>query len=798
MRKTILIVCIFVSLILLSQRAEAQSPSEISCGSSLFQLSQLPVNPVNGYYKPDRTDTINGNPLISAAYFPVLIVFVQFLDDASYDIWPNTCDTSGPIYRDSLIASIKNNNSNWWNAYDQSKETFSNYYLQLSLGRFHVLGKAYSVRLNYDSSHYQYSGGVAEMNIEIWNKLSQRYSVDWSYFDKWSWNGTNFEYAPDNNIDFIYKIHKTTSGVLLDYSGYNTLEGNDFQVDTVRWIRTNSGYTGSGITCARNLKKDAIMGICVHEHGHFTFSGGHLIYGHNSYGLGPDAFYSPYEMIACGYMTPMTATFGQTNNLGDYSSHSNRDGEVLKVPISETEFFLLANRTKVCYWDRVMMGDTAMINPYNTTEYGKGLYIYHVFNGITRPTLDYCSPQDMECADGYYRWERVDWASVDMNCWTSEPVWRTFRKAEVLYDNDASPLGTNILKGDGLSLHDYFGNNPNGSPRGYTIKHGYGAAPVDNCHFGTNRLYTNSEDLYTTFDSDGDRWDAWKPGYNEVFSPYSSPSTAKYNNDTSGVFIYYDSSNGNTADIKIYRVGNGGYNLSSILQATPPSRPMGLNIYKTLCEKDRRYPLITWNHNMEPDMLQGINSAYKRYKIFRAISDINNVPGDFLEIADTLINKDDSPAYIDYSTYGNCKEGSSSTNDYRLRYKIKAVDNTNWASVYSDFVSIVTRYLNRNSDDDGDNMLPIANAPKTYKLSQNYPNPFNPSTTIAYSLPKDSKVSLKIYDITGREVKSLVNDIKPAGYYSISFNGSELSSGVYFYKIEAGNFVQVKRMVLIK
>jgi hypothetical protein len=69
MRKTILIICIFVFLILISQRTEAQSPSEFSCGSSLFQLSQLPVNPVNGYYKPDRTDTIYTENDFKKKYF---------------------------------------------------------------------------------------------------------------------------------------------------------------------------------------------------------------------------------------------------------------------------------------------------------------------------------------------------------------------------------------------------------------------------------------------------------------------------------------------------------------------------------------------------------------------------------------------------------------------------------------------------------------------------------------------------------------------------------------------------------
>ena len=69
--------------------------------------------------------------------------------------------------------------------------------------------------------------------------------------------------------------------------------------------------------------------------------------------------------------------------------------------------------------------------------------------------------------------------------------------------------------------------------------------------------------------------------------------------------------------------------------------------------------------------------------------------------------------------------------------------------------------------------------PKQFSLSQNYPNPFNPATTIKFALPKDVNVTLKIYDLLGREVKTLVNEIKKSGYYEVSFDGSSLASGIY-------------------
>ena len=88
--------------------------------------------------------------------------------------------------------------------------------------------------------------------------------------------------------------------------------------------------------------------------------------------------------------------------------------------------------------------------------------------------------------------------------------------------------------------------------------------------------------------------------------------------------------------------------------------------------------------------------------------------------------------------------------------------------------------------------------PENYELSQNYPNPFNPATQINFSIPKQSVVTLKIYDVLGKEVATLINESKAAGFYTVDFNASSLSSGAYFYRLEAGNFTDIKRMMLIK
>ena len=107
------------------------------------------------------------------------------------------------------------------------------------------------------------------------------------------------------------------------------------------------------------------------------------------------------------------------------------------------------------------------------------------------------------------------------------------------------------------------------------------------------------------------------------------------------------------------------------------------------------------------------------------------------------------------------------------------------------------------TDVDNENTLTTT---EYYSLEQNYPNPFNPSTKIKYTIPsviasetkQTQMVSLKVYDVLGNEVATLVNEEKPAGNYEVQFDASGLASEIYFYKLRAGSFVETKKMILIK
>ena len=123
---------------------------------------------------------------------------------------------------------------------------------------------------------------------------------------------------------------------------------------------------------------------------------------------------------------------------------------------------------------------------------------------------------------------------------------------------------------------------------------------------------------------------------------------------------------------------------------------------------------------------------------------------------------------------------------WRVRAYLEASDSSDWSSPWK-FGTIITGIKRQ------DNLLP-----KTFSLNQNYPNPFNPSTTIGYDIPKRSQVRLSIYDILGREIAILVNKEVSPGSYEVTFDASCLANGVYFYRIQAGRFVQAKKLILVK
>ena len=137
---------------------------------------------------------------------------------------------------------------------------------------------------------------------------------------------------------------------------------------------------------------------------------------------------------------------------------------------------------------------------------------------------------------------------------------------------------------------------------------------------------------------------------------------------------------------------------------------------------------------------------------------------------------------------------------------VKGSGNSNSPKNYS-FIddsppSGTVEYRLKQIDNDGNfkysQIVTVTSLPTKFELWQNYPNPFNPTTTIQYAIPKAEHITLKVYDELGKEVTTLVNENKEAGQYRLNFNGSNLASGIYYYRISAGDFTEVKKLMLLK
>ena len=150
----------------------------------------------------------------------------------------------------------------------------------------------------------------------------------------------------------------------------------------------------------------------------------------------------------------------------------------------------------------------------------------------------------------------------------------------------------------------------------------------------------------------------------------------------------------------------------------------------------------------------------------------------------------------DVSIFPNFTDHLYSYNHYSIGEAVKlafASSNTTQNNIYNIFgdPSIKLKY---------DLLAGVAPSfkPSVFKLEQNYPNPFNPSTTIRFNLPKDDFIKLKIYDVLGNEISTLLSGNYTSGLHEVEFNGSNLSSGIYLYKLEGSSFSQIKKMVLLK
>ncbi|MCY7362731.1 MAG: T9SS type A sorting domain-containing protein [Ignavibacteria bacterium] len=483
-----------------------------------------------------------------------------------------------------------------------------------------------------------------------------------------------------------------------------------------------------------------------------------------------------------------TATYVDENNvlssytLGDYIS----TGDALQIKIPDTnpiKYFWLSNNQKVSKYDGVSRGSNTCwkTNKYQQDPYcgeGKGLFIFlesatncsNNINGYDPSNGDVYFPFDLMNAEG-----KFDWA---LDRIVTDPFLGTFGIQKV----------TNGDRVNGVSEFNklYLRAYPNWSGQLITD---------DPCSSDTS-------DYFITGDFHGDGLDSYNINYDEIFSPYSNPATNSCQNPStnSGLTIALQSQDSATGAItvKVY------FDDATAITDLPPSKPKNISVTKNYTSGTGNpfNPKITWDGNIEPDFYNASPSTYgiaSVYEIYRGSStDCGAVPEySFLNSVASTVTE-----YIDYSTTLYDPSPGATYNCYTNKttysYKILAKDNRGYRSLKSER-GLVAGFANACWEAEGpDNLILTNDIPKEFNLYNNYPNPFNPSTSIRFDIPSDNFVDIKVYNVLGMEVVTLVNEFRKAGSYIVSFNGSNLSSGVYYFKIKSGEFEEVRKMLLIK
>jgi hypothetical protein len=312
--------------------------------------------------------------------------------------------------------------------------------------------------------------------------------------------------------------------------------------------------------------------------------------------------------------------------------------------------------------------------------------------------------------------------------------------------------------------------------------------------FGGGSISTNSTGLYLEFLA---CWETTVPNYYRTFGLGYYKFTGKVNGIVKDYFyIDYRTSDlpenfnfnpNGMGDINItFNISDGKFYYYSTQTLFPANTSIWeekewiehitteLELYLTVSNQNNN-PYLEWNEYHDPNILG--------YNIYRKIT--WGAGGSHTNVIFTT-----STSYLDINFYiPPPKEPGNDLAEYWIRAKISPTEESLEGNhVQAGGTSILQWKI---SDKERTDDL-------TYSLNQNYPNPFNPRTTIAFSLKENSLVTLKVFDILGREVAVLVNGVLTAGNHQVQFDGNRLESGVYFYEIRAGNFRDVKKLILTK
>jgi M6 family metalloprotease-like protein len=745
--RVLLTLSIILLTFIFSPVSFSQPYQDAECGMTGFGERSLAVQP-GGKWMTAR-DTLN-----------VLIVFVQFPDDAydtTYTLWPTRPVSGvypGPTYLRTFVDSLASQMS--------TNGNLTHYFRDMSMGAFTLIEKTKFVVTPHTYQYYLSNNWLRwNINMEVLQTLDA--SMDFAEFDRYKrYSEYDIRRESDGRIDDIFMIYRnvpnmssgfyggeSSLGYPRDYSPYN--EPLQFYVDKHRIIGSghpavDDKYPGLGTTSVIGGTADGWFGkipyrVQRHEFAHHWMTDG-TYYGHSGRGF-----------------WGMLNDWGVRVNSQDYCPPNSYERELLGWHAPDSIFQTTLN---VTLSDYVQNNSSVKIkvpgnnpNEFFRLEYhlrlsqfdvpdmhypnAKGLYLIHQ-TGNTNPY----SQLNLVPADG--RWY-----------WTSDTVVHpayypsglaVYKKTQV--DRDSGYVDTRGTR------FTWVGPPPTPNVPNPSEIHFY------------RDIFTNQVIEKTIFYGDGkDEFGIYK---NNPITPWSNPNTQNIAIQKTWVSIEITNENLQNGTITF----NVRYDSASAL-ALKPSKPQFLKISSSA----NYHPLLTWAANEEPDLVN--------YKVYKYVS--FDLGWQFLASTGATSYEDLTEYYCTAPPPQQCMAG------HDIYYRITVMDNQSKESIPSDSIKTHVQGGLPQKIASGSEQETI---PKEYSLKQNYPNPFNPATNIVYQLPKGGLVQLKIYDILGREVAVLVNEVKAEGLYEVSFDASNLPSGVYVYSLRVNEFVQNNKMTLLK
>lgn len=702
----------------------------------------------------------DGRDITATGTLKIPIVFVKFADDTETNgNWPNADQLpswAANFVDTEIPTSNIYQNNNFSKFYDLSSGGNGNG----TLGEFQVIGDVYFVQLSNNRSYYEYwsrkDQQVSKDVLDILDDPAGDFDVDFTEYDNWEFKvggvPNTHDDIPDGILDFMLIYWKEESitqnydvgGVAgLGFSGTITKDGVG--------IKSSNGVLGFK---SRNFGNKNTIWVSAHEIGHHQFGmtggnpGSHFNGRNDNYGnlqkfslmvTGDGSHFSAYEKYRLGWLDPIIVTSNNPSVVLN-ETHKSSINNAIIIPVGYTssgdleEYYLLENYHSTNAYSGANPFLTKSLYNHTIT---KGIIVYHVSEeNFDWPTL---SQIDFETAEGLFDWEVVEGGSTP-----SDRLDDLIAKGSP-NENSGLDEKDNITATAGtITYTDYLALTPD---------------VADN-------ITKEKKYRYDSNDYFGDQEDLFGLDYNKVFTRWSNPSSRQDDGTHSDVGFEIVSYNSSTHQYTI----NVAVNYSGI-QALAPSKPQYFRLGWS-----SNHPRLDWTANTEPDL--------DHYNIYKKVGF-----GSYALYTTTSNNY-----YIDYAETkftGGLKRF--------VYYKITSEDEDDNESVFTDpKATIVNDGGGSQSKIGSEEEQSLSEVIESYELFSNYPNPFNPSTQITYQIPEDGFVSLIVYNSLGQIVKKLVERNQAMGKYSVTFNAENLPSGVYFYKLHAGEFKKVNKMLLLQ